>query len=139
MEYVPENEGQQKRQKASHDALGFKMHIQITKNLELINIQQTEKCPDHMHILDDIDTRKTPSAFRDLVAIEVAKNYALSEVARNLCVVDRPKDQKLFTEAGGWYLLLKDVHNTSTAWKKEYPDQKRRGNLSDWEQQRLDA
>lgn len=69
----------------------------------------------------------------------MAQNYAPSEAAQNLRAVDRPEDQKLLTETGGWHLSLKDVHNASAAWRKEHPDQRRHGNLSDWEQQRLDA
>lgn len=53
--------------------------------------------------------------------------------------VDRPEDRKLLTEAGGWHLSLKDVHNALAAWRKEHPDQKRHGNLSNWEEQRLNT
>ena len=138
VEHIPANEGWRKRQKASHNALGCKMRIRVTKNCDLISIRQTGKWPDHVHTLDDIEARKRSSAFRDLAAIEVAKNYTPSEVARNLRAVNRPEDQKLLIEVGRWHLSLKDVHNASAAWKKEHPNQKRRGNLSDWEEQRLD-
>lgn len=58
-------------------------------------------------------------------------------MVQNFCIVNRPKNWKLLTEAGGWHLSLKDVHNSSVAWRKEYLDQKRRENLSNWEEQRL--
>lgn len=59
------------------------MRIRVTRNCDFINIRQTGKCPDHVHTLDDIEARKRPSAFQDLAAIEVAKNYTPSEVARS--------------------------------------------------------
>lgn len=65
--------------------------------------------------------------------------YTASEVARNLRAVDWPEDRKLLTDAGGWHLSLKDVHNASAAWKKDHPNNKRQGNLSDWEEQRLET
>lgn len=59
------------------------MRIRVTKNCDLINIRWIGKCLDHLHILDDIDARKRPSAFWDLAAIEVAKNHTPSEVAHS--------------------------------------------------------
>lgn len=36
-------------------------------------------------------SKKTSSAFQNLAAIKVAKNYNLFEVARNLCIVNQLK------------------------------------------------
>lgn len=138
-EHVPENEGRRKRQKSSHDALGCEMRIRVVKSLNIVTIDRTGKCLCHIHTLEDIDLRKRPSTFRDLAAIEVAKNYTVAEVARNLRAVDRPDDRKLLTDAGGWHLSLKDVHNASATWKKDHPNNKRQGNLSGWEEQRLET
>ena len=138
-EHIPENEGRRKRQKSSQDALGCEMRIRVIKSLNIGTIDRTSNSLYHVHTLKDIDSRKRPSAFRDLAAVEVAKNYTAAEVAGSLHAVDRPKDRKLLIDAGGWHLSLKDVHNTSAAWKKDHPNNKRQGNLSDWEEQRLET
>lgn len=115
------------------------MRIRVIKSLNIVTINRTGNSLYHVHTLEDIDSRKRPSAFRDLAAVEVAKNYTAAEEARNLCAVDRPEDQKLLTDAGGGHLSLKGVHNASAAWKKDYPNNKRQGNLLDWKEQRLET
>lgn len=59
------------------------MRIRIIKNISTATIDRTGNCLNHLHTLEDIDLRKRPSAFRDLAAVEVAKNYTAAEVARN--------------------------------------------------------
>ncbi len=111
--HIPENEGRQKRQKSSHDSLSCEMRICVTKSLNIVTIDRTWNSLYHVHILEDIDSQKRPSAFRDLSDVEVARNYTVAEVACNLREADRPEDRKLLTDAGGWHLSLKDVHNAS--------------------------
>ena len=74
-EHIPENEGRRKRQKSSQDALGCEMRIRVIKSLNIGTIDRTSNSLYHVHTLKDIDSRKRPSAFRDLAAVEVAKNY----------------------------------------------------------------
>ena len=72
-ENIPENEGRRKRQKSSHDALGCEMRIRVTKSLNIVTIDRTGNSLYYVHTLEDIDSRKQPSAFRDLASVEVAK------------------------------------------------------------------
>lgn len=95
-----------KGQKSSHDALGYEIRIQVIKSLNIATIDRTGNSLYHIHTLEDTDSRKRPSAFRDLAVIEVAKNYTAAEVARNLRVVDRPEDRKLLTNAGRFDSIL---------------------------------
>lgn len=74
----------------------------------------------YVHTLEDIDLRKRSLAFRDLAAVEVAKNYTIAKVVQNLCVFDQLEDRKLLIDENGWHLLLKDVYNASVAWKKKF-------------------
>ena len=115
------------------------MRIRIIKNISIATIDRTGNFLNHVYTLEAIDLRKRPSTFRDLAAVEAAKNYTTAEVALNIRAVDRPEDRKLLTDAGGWHLSLKDVHNASAAWKEDRPNNKRKGNMSDWEKQRLET
>ncbi len=106
------------------------MRIQVVKSLNIVTIDHTGKCLYYIHTLEDIDLRKRPSTFCNLAAIKVVKNYTIAEVVRNLRTVDSPDNKKLLTDAAGWHLSLKDLHNASTIWKKDHPNNKRQGNLS---------
>lgn len=95
-----------KGQKSSNDALGYEIKIQVIKSLNIATIDRTGNFLYHIHILEDTDSWKRPSAFRDLAVVKVVKNYTAAEVACNLCVVDQPKYQKLLTDAGKFDSIL---------------------------------
>ncbi len=79
-DHIPENEGRRKRQKSSHDALDFEMRIRVTKSLKIVTIDRIGNFLYHVNTLEDMDSQKRASTFRDLAAVEVAKNYTVAEV-----------------------------------------------------------
>ena len=108
---------------------------------DIVEIQPISKkdCRVHLHTLDDSDRIKRSSAFLQLAASEVAKGYKVAEVSRNMQAMDRPKDRIQLAAAGGTWLNLKDIHNASSAWKKDNPDIRRQGCRLGWKEQRLQA
>ena len=128
--YIPKNENRWKRQKFLYDAWSYEMRIWVIKNLNIVTINCTGNFLYHIHKLKNIDSRKQSSTFRDLIVVEVAKNYITAEITCNLHAVNWSEDQKLLIDVSGWHLLLKDIYNISAAWKKDHSNNKRQKNLS---------
>ena len=91
------------------------MRMRIVFHEDHVTVSRTTERSQHSHTLEDSDRFKRPFHFRDLAAAQVVSGYKVAKVAWNLCEVNRPTNQEALLDAGGHWLFLKDIHNTSAA------------------------
>ncbi|MCJ1301535.1 hypothetical protein MMC08_004336 [Hypocenomyce scalaris] len=118
-DWMPQGGGKRvrKRQKPSHTAIGCPVTMRVVHHAGVVTVDRLREgeASGHVHTLDNSDCFKQPFVFCALAAREVANDYAVAVVARNLCEVNSSADQRALFAAGGRWLSLKDIHNACTA------------------------
>ena len=104
-----------------------------------IEITRHGDCETHNHDQSSMDIIKRNLAVRNLAGNEVGKGYRASEVARNMKGVVRPQNRAILNAAGGQYLSLLDCHNAGAVHKAQFKDERLKGHIDMWEEQRQDA
>ena len=108
------------------------MTMKVVKEQGRVEIQPLTSGCQHNHSLAFADEQKRNSAFRQLAAEEVAKDYTVAAIATNITAKNRPKDRPLISAAGGAFFSLKDCHNAGAAYRRRHPDLRRLGAKYPW-------
>ena len=117
------------RKKKTRPAVKCRMAIKVTHQYSGdVIISRGRECGDsHLDTLDEADQAKIPSVFKDLAAKQVAKGYAIADIARNLRGVDNPELRAAIQQAGGKWMSRQDVRNAGASWLRAHPNTYRAG------------
>lgn len=117
----------------------FDAEIKLQKVTISLHTDEKSPCSSHNHTFDYSDSIKLKSAVWLAVGQELAKDYTLAAVNRNLQRVKWAGNRDILKDVGGTYLDLKAVHNAGGNFRKANPDIQMKGAKEEWEIQLNDC
>lgn len=106
-----------RRQRTHREAIGCGMRFKVEISATSVSAIRTGTCDTHCHDLESLDRQKKNSEVMALAAGQVSQGCKVAAVAANFTAKARPEDRVLLNELGGYWVNLKDVHNSAAVSK----------------------